>query len=237
MKGKKVLEIILFWSTMAYLLFFFLKHFVFAIYEVPSGSMLGTIWPGDYIITEKLSFGPRITWQNKQYRLPGVSSMERGDVLVFNFPEGDTVFVNNPAKNYYEQVRWNICKKEILRMYGKTTVLPVNYRVPYVKRCMGLPGDTLIIKNGEVNVCKSKNIWQIRNLYCVYSDLGAWNFIDSLPNYPADKYDGESCKLVALTSSESSELSKAFGIDSVVPKIDDRNFVNTFPFVKKKLVK
>ena len=235
-KGKRILEVILFWGMMTYLLFFLLKYFVFAIYKVPSGSMLGTIWPGDWIVAEKLSYGPRLQWKDKFYRFPSLSIIERGDVIVFNFPEGDTVFVSNPAQNYYEQVRWRAyCnEQEKTSLYGETALLPINYRVPYVKRCVGLPGDTLIIENRNINVCKSEEAWQIRNLYRVYSNSGAWELLDSLPTYHPDRYGRKNCKYVALTTIESEFLRKMNKIDSVVPNIDSRVFVSTFPFIEKK---
>lgn len=236
-KGKKILEIILFWGMMIYFLFFLLKHLVFGFYQVPSGSMLGTIWPGDWIVAEKLSFGPRLAWKDKLYRMPGLSSVERGDVIVFNFPEGDTVFVNNPTQNYHEQVRCQAYynKQDEISLYGETTTLPINYRVPYVKRCVGLPGDSLVIENGKVNVCKSEEAWQIRDLYCVYSNSGAWELLDSLSAYHPDSYDRNNCKHVALTTTESDLLRKMNKIDSVVQKIDSRVFVSTFPFTGKKI--
>ena len=235
-KGKRILEVILFGAMMIYLSFFLLKHFVFAIYKVPSSSMLGTIWPGDWIVAEKLSYGPRLKWKDKLYRFPGLSSIKRGDVVVFNFPEGDTVFINNPTQNYYEQVRCQAYFKnqENMSMYEETTTLPINYRVPYVKRCVGLPGDSLSIENGKVNVCKSEEAWQIRDLYQVYSNSGVWGLLDSLPTYYPDRYDRRNCKHVALTTTESGLLRKMNKIDSVVLKIDSRVYISTFPFMGGK---
>ena len=235
-KLKHFIEIIVSVTMICYLLFFLLKHFVFGIYGVPTGSMLGTVWPGDWIIVEKLSYGPRVAWKDKLYRLPGLSSVKKGDVLVFNFPEGDTVFISNPTKNYHEQVRWYAyCnKRNEIDLHGETAVLPINYRVPYVKRCVGLPGDTLIIEDGNINVFKSKDSWQIRNLYRVYSKVGAWDLLDSLSTYSPDRYKGDSCKHVALTKDNSNLLRHMPQIDSVVLEIDNRVFVSTFPFTREK---
>jgi len=232
---RKYLEYILFSGIIFYLLFILVKQFACGIYKVPTGSMRGTIWPGDWIIAEKVSFGPRLAYGDKLYRLPGFSSVSRGDVIVFNFPEGDTVFVNNPTQNYYEQVRWHAYCNDLekLQSYGETAILPVNYRVPYVKRCVGLPGDTLLIEKGEINVCRDVKSWQVKDLYKIYGKSAAWGTLKSMIGYLPDMWDEDSCKVVALTTHELEEISRIAGFDSIVPKIDDRVFVSTFPFIGK----
>jgi signal peptidase I len=83
-------------------------------------------------------------------RLQGFSKVKRDDVIVFNFPEGDTMVVQYPGQNYYS----------LVRQYGREYILsefdvithPVDKRENYVKRCIGLPGDTIQILNGEILV-------------------------------------------------------------------------------------
>jgi len=74
-----------------------LKVFCFASFKVPSGSMEPTLKTGDYIIVNKLIFGPRIfkdwkfwadgNWEMK--RLKGLRAIKRNEILVFNFPVVD----------------------------------------------------------------------------------------------------------------------------------------------------
>ena len=104
------------------------------------------------------------------YRFPGFSHVKRYDAVVFNFPEGDTIVSNFPGcqRTYYEAVRQ--CGREavlagngyFVEKYadgtvatipaGKVMTRPLDKRENYIKRCMGLPGDTLQIKNSLVYI-------------------------------------------------------------------------------------
>jgi len=142
-------------------------------YKIPTPSMEETLLAGDFIFVSKLAYGPRLPetplaipfYHNKlpsgkksyserikmpHKRLKGFSIVKRNDVIVFNFPEGDTMVVQYPGQNYYS----------LVRQYGRDYILsefdvithPVDKRENYVKRCIGLPGDTLQIYNGEIKV-------------------------------------------------------------------------------------
>ena len=125
-----------------------IRAFFIEAYMIPSGSMEGTLLSGDYILVSKINYGARtpITplafpfaqntmpligsrsyWdiiQLPYYRLPGFSTVKKNDVVVFNYPmEADSPF----------------CR-------------PVDKRENYIKRCQGLPGDTLSIVNRQVFV-------------------------------------------------------------------------------------
>ncbi len=88
--------------------------FLFQNYKIPSGSMENTLLIGDHLYVSKVSYGPRIpntplsfpfaqnilwdnvpsflTWIQWPYkRLAGLGSVKNDDIVVFNFPEGDTV--------------------------------------------------------------------------------------------------------------------------------------------------
>jgi signal peptidase I len=66
-------------------------------------------------------------WKIPYLRVPGYSSIQHNDVIVFNFPSEDLFPLNGKAKNY-----------------------PVDHRTHFIKRCVGLPGDTLEIIDREV---------------------------------------------------------------------------------------
>ena len=156
--------------------------FVFQLYKVPTSSMEKTILIGDYLYVSKLSYGPQvpntpiampfvyntmpitggksyseaIKWD--YHRLKGLKKIKRNDVVVFNFPAGDTVLVENQAVTYYD----------VLRSYQQTygaeegrrrlnedyTVIarPVDRRENYIKRCVAIPGDTISIADGQLFV-------------------------------------------------------------------------------------
>lgn len=110
-----------------------LRLFAVDFYSIPSDSMSPAIEPGDFILVDKLSFGARMYedfdflkngTEPKTWRVKGFSPIRHGDVLVFNFPY---------AKD------WNKIRMHLSRFY--------------VKRCIGLPGDTLCIRGAfyEIN--------------------------------------------------------------------------------------
>ena len=90
-------------------------------YKIPTPSMEETLLAGDFIFVSKLTYGPRLPgtplsipfYHNKlpsgrnryseRIRLPykrlrGLSGIKRDDIIVFNFPEGDTMVVQYPGQ-------------------------------------------------------------------------------------------------------------------------------------------
>ncbi len=119
--------------------------FIFQLFVIPTPSMEKSLLVGDYLYVSKLSYGPRtpntplsvplvhnvmpvtggksystaIQWDYK--RLRGPKKIERGDVVVFNYPA-------DPVPR------------------------PVDKRENYVKRCVALPGDSLVIVESRLYV-------------------------------------------------------------------------------------
>lgn len=115
-----------------------IRVFFFELYKIPSSSMEPTLIPGDFIVVSKMSYGARILKLKKLFkegkieyiRTWGWGRIKKGDVFVFNWPSYYTL--NDSFPN----------------MYGSCIV----------KRCFGMPGDTVIIKNeGSENNEKIKN--------------------------------------------------------------------------------
>ena len=96
------------------------------------------------------------------YRFPGYTHVKRYDAVVFNFPAGDTVLTNflDGKYTYYEAVQafgreTVIAGNAVHPDYGPLgdiLVRPIDKRENYIKRCMGLPGETLQIINGVVHI-------------------------------------------------------------------------------------
>lgn len=113
-----------------------LRIFVLASFKIPSDSMEPSILPGDYVIINKLVFGPRLFknfhfMENEKIetiRLKGWRKIKHNDILVFNYP------------------------------YKEWDHLGMDLNVFYMKRCIGVPGDTLSIVNGFYKVSGYKNI-------------------------------------------------------------------------------
>ena len=87
--------------------FFFLNSFVLASFEVPTGSMENEIMTGDFLFVNKFLYGgttPRtIPFTNVRlpwFRVPAIRSVERGDVIVFEFP-GQRDEIQSPEFMFY----------------------------------------------------------------------------------------------------------------------------------------
>jgi signal peptidase I len=172
--------------------------FLFQNYRIPTGSMEKSLLIGDHLFVSKIAYGPRmpntpiafpftqhtmpitkgkswsdiIHWSYK--RLAGTGHVKNGDPIVFNFPAGDTVVMEDQATSYYELMR-RLSTEIMFRDYSSTGRLqsesyymaqarkemwdkyeiiyrPVDRRDNYVKRCIGLPGDTVLLVDGALYV-------------------------------------------------------------------------------------
>ncbi len=100
-------------------------------------------------------------------RLPGFGKPERNDAVVFNFPEGDTVVANFQNMSYYQLARMSGRKnlvergrvvftlpdgRQASRPTGGILIRPTDKQENYIKRCVGLPGETLEVRHGLVFV-------------------------------------------------------------------------------------
>ena len=186
---------------------YFINLFFFQNYVIPSSSLEKSLLTGDYLFVSKVSYGPRIPqtpltmpltqhtlpiiecksyieWPQWEYRrVKGLGSIELNDIVVFNFPAGDTLC---SAKRYqafdYYQMCYSIGYQAFPRLpnpdkltpsdrrlfyetisgvgreqiklneaeYGKIISRPTDRRENYVKRCVGLPGQTLEIRNRAI---------------------------------------------------------------------------------------
>lgn len=104
---------------------YFVNIYVFQNYQIPSSSLEKSLLVGDYLYVSKLSYGPRvpntplsmplaqhtlplvntksyIEWPQWDYkRVPGLGKVKRNDIVVFNFPAGDTVATNFQQTDFY----------------------------------------------------------------------------------------------------------------------------------------
>ena len=157
----------------------FIRMFFIEAYTIPTSSMEKTMLVGDYLFVSKTSYGPKlpntplsfpfvhhtmplsrtqksyVEWIKNPYkRIGGFGEVKNNDVVVFNFPEGDTVALNVPNQSYYQLVRsygrarvWQ--EKET---FGEIVARPVDKRENYIKRCVGIAGDVIQIKDGQLFV-------------------------------------------------------------------------------------
>jgi signal peptidase I len=103
--------------------------------------------------------------------MAGFSKVKRDDIVVFNFPHGDTVLKADPMADYYTYVRL-YGREYTQKMYGPVVVRPDDKKDNYVKRCVAIAGDTLEVINGKayINGNPQKNYPGIQNTYTVYTN-------------------------------------------------------------------
>lgn len=77
------------------LVVFVLRSFLVEPFKIPSGSMLPTLLVGDFILVNKFTYGIRVPVVNT--RVIAVNEPQRGEVMVFRFPE-------NPSLDYIKRV-------------------------------------------------------------------------------------------------------------------------------------
>lgn len=172
-----------------------IRGFFFEAFTIPTSSLEKSLMVGDFLFVNKLCYGPKIPqtpiafpfahhtlpftestqsyleWIKIPYtRLPGYSKPKNGEIIVFNYPDGDTVTVGTQQyTSYYEMVRQHgyqnmnnpnfmIELGGISVKNGKKVGRPVDKREHYVKRCVAIAGDKLEIKDGEVYINDQKQV-------------------------------------------------------------------------------
>jgi signal peptidase I len=199
-KNKRVREILEWVDDILFALIavYLINLFVFQNYQIPSSSLEKTLLVGDYLFVSKLSYGPRvpntpisfplvqntlpilncksyIEWPQWGYkRVKGFGVVKRNDIVVFNFPAGDTVALHMQNPDFYTLIHEH-GKEAILshpEIYGDVIYRPIDKRENYVKRCIGLPGDSLHIIENQVyiNGEKIKNPENMQLNYYVETD-------------------------------------------------------------------
>jgi signal peptidase I len=86
--------------------------------------------------------------------LAGFGKVKNNDVVVFHFPEGDTVALGVPTQSYYQLVR-SYGRNRVWtdkRNFGDIIARPVDKRENYIKRCVGIPGDEIKIVESQLFV-------------------------------------------------------------------------------------
>lgn len=128
-----------------------IRAYTFEAFTIPTPSMEKSLMVGDFLFVSKIHYGSRppltplavplvhnkipftsldsyFDWPQLPYwRFPKITDVQRYDPVVFNYPAEDIRPIN---------------------MEGK--VRPIDKREHYVKRCVGIPGDTLTIVDGVV---------------------------------------------------------------------------------------
>ena len=275
---------------------YFINIFFFQNYVIPSSSLEKSLLRGDYLFVSKMSYGPRIPqtpltmpltqhtlpifnsksyieWPHWDYRrVKGFGDVQLNDIVVFNYPAGDTVMMADKyqAQDYYEtcysygmdvygknvnhdsltsQQQWDFYQKVLAEgakvikdnpgEFGVVDSRPTDRRENYVKRCVGLPGQTLQIKEKIVYLDGKPNKEPDNVQYTYWVD-----FINSpipmpeelqveldITNEDLREWDGKVC-CVPMTKHAAEELSKHTDLVNSVKMVTDADHADmgkTYP--------
>ena len=190
-------------------------------YVIPTPSMENSLLVGDYLFVSKLHYGARtprtplqiplthqtiwgteipsyLTWiELPSWRLPGISQVKREDAVVFNVPD---LQMNDGIER------------------------PIDLKKFYVKRCVGIPGDTLVIKDRKLfvnsNALPEPTDMKYSYLLTASDEINKRNFV-KIGIDPDDYYflgrtqDGTAIYKILLTKSQHTELRTASYITSI----------------------
>ncbi|MCC6287915.1 MAG: S26 family signal peptidase [Chitinophagaceae bacterium] len=231
-----------------------IRTFIFEAYVIPTGSMEKTLLVNDFLFVSKLSYGPRLPntplaipfvhhtapiintksyleWIKLPYKRLWSGKIDRNDVVVFNYPVGDTVVGEYQSnKNYYDLLREDYKgNRQAILERDDIIVRPVDKRENFIKRCVGIPGDTIQLKEAILYVngdpayvppnsatyydVQTKGVVLdeeiLKTEYNVETDYERGQFVDQ----------GNGIYIIDLTAEEAERLRKQPYIQSVVKKI------------------
>ena len=214
--------------------------FIFQMYVIPTSSMEKSLLIGDYLYVSKVTYGPQMPntplsfpfvhhtmpfSQTKKsfseaikwpyHRLKGLRPIRRNDVVVFNFPAGDTVLLENQSVTYYDVLRSyeaSFGREEGRRQLNeKYTVVsrPVDKRENYIKRCVALPGDSLAVRDGwvYVNGTPQDSIAGIQYTYLVQTSEPFTQY--AIDNLGVTEFSGNGLSYYMALTAEAAEKVRA----------------------------
>lgn len=173
---------------------YFITTFFFQNYQIPTSSLEKSLLVGDFLCVSKMSYGTRspmtpfslplvqhtIPWiETKSYlekpqvdyqRFKSGGEVKRYDIVVFNYPSGDTVALNAQGGDYYRLCYLNgrSAVWQNKAQFGEIKYRPADRRENYVKRCVGLPGETIWMIDDTVFV-NGKALPDPENMQSLYA--------------------------------------------------------------------
>lgn len=239
-----------------------IRIFLIEAYTIPTSSMEKSLLVGDYLFVSKVSYGPKVPntpiafpfvhhtlpftkstksyleWINlPYYRFPGLSDIRNMDVVVFNYPDGDTLStLLQSNESYYQLVRrygrdavWN--NKQY---FGDIIARPVDKRENFIKRCIGIPGDTIQIIDRKVliNGKPEQNPGRVQYKYLLRTDGSPINQKNFLKLDITENIATDNNGTYELTLSEDaiSKLRQFSNVKSIEPVIAPKGQWDEFLF-------
>ena len=239
-----------------------IRIFLVEAYTIPTGSMEGSLLVNDYLFVSKVSYGARTPmtplavplvhntlpfFNCKSYtelvqwgyhRLPGFGHIERNDVVVFNFPAGDTVALEvQQDQDYYSLLRNYNNDRAFVKNNFTVLSRPVDKKENYIKRCVGIPGDTIEVRGGYLYVGNklSKQYPHAKMTYTIATNgqVSLDEFVEEQDMNPEElNYDPNSKMYIAnLSNDQVAAIKKMNGVIAIAPFVLDKNDTrdNAFP--------
>jgi signal peptidase I len=239
-----------------------IRIFLVEAYTIPTGSMEGSLLVNDYLFVSKVSYGARTPmtplavplvhntlpfFNCKSYtelvqwgyhRLPGFGHIERNDVVVFNFPAGDTVALEvQQDQDYYSLLRNYNNDRTFVKNNFTVLSRPVDKKENYIKRCVGIPGDTIEVRGGYLYVGNklSKQYPHAKMTYTIATNgqVSLDEFVEEQDMNPEElNYDPNSKMYIAnLANDQVAAIKKMNGVIAIAPFVLDKNDTrdNAFP--------
>lgn len=149
----------------------FIRMFLIEAYVIPTPSMEGSLNVGDFLFVSKAHYGIRTPMtvamfpllHNRipliggesylespslpYYRLPAIEDIQRGKPFVFNWPVGDSIYLAPDRSYTADQVN-----RGVGRRAGELITRPIDKKDHYIKRAVGVAGDTLQIIDGLIYI-------------------------------------------------------------------------------------
>ncbi|MDR1345989.1 MAG: S26 family signal peptidase, partial [Bacteroidales bacterium] len=216
---------------------YIIRSFLMEFYAIPTSSMESSLMVGDYLAVDKVTYGARIPmtplaipfvhhtipltkltksyveWLTLPYmRFPAMNEVKRNNVVVFNYPDGDTVALERQNESYYAIVRqfeamlnpgtpphemekfymrygpeminrvrttqvgpYYLGKgRDVMKEFYHVTARPIDKRENYVKRCVAVAGDEILIVNKQlyINGTPAQNPKRMQFSYLVSDPKG-----------------------------------------------------------------
>jgi signal peptidase I len=239
-----------------------IRIFLVEAYTIPTGSMEGSLLVNDYLFVSKVSYGARTPmtplavplvhntlpfFNCKSYtelvqwgyhRLPGFGHIERNDVVVFNFPAGDTVALEvQQDQDYYSLLRNYNNDRAFVKNNFTVLSRPVDKKENYIKRCVGIPGDTIEVRGGYLYIGNkmSKQYPHAKMTYTIATNgqVSLDEFVEEQDMNPEElNYDPNSKMYIAnLSNDQVVAIKKMNGVIAIAPFVLDKNDTrdNAFP--------
>ncbi|NCO63290.1 MAG: signal peptidase I [Flavobacteriales bacterium] len=212
-------------------------------FTIPTSSLEKTLLVGDFLFVSKFHYGARVPMTTiaapmvhdtipglkiKSYssdyelpylRIPGFQNIKHNDIVVFNWPVDTMLDMRHTDKFYYK---------------------PIDKKTNYVKRCVGLPGDSLEVRNGFVYINGKQNVLperaKLQFSYMIETKTGAFNNYQlanryHITDFPQYNQDRSVSYFPAITDEDLKVFKNHPNINSITPLKEEqgKRDVNIFP--------